>query len=139
MELNDAMRTQHACRYYSPDPVPDEIFYNAVEVARFGPQGGNRQPVRFLIVADAAKKRQLAEWYLVPWKAYIEAAMAGAGAIEADDDGDEKATWIRPRQAEKALDRRRPLRRALRRAPGDRRRLRRPRRRRTRPTPSSAG
>ena len=71
MELLDAMRTQHACRDYLPDPVRQPVFHRAVEAARFGPQGGNRQPVRFLIVTDPAKRRQLAEWYLVPWKAYI--------------------------------------------------------------------
>jgi nitroreductase len=87
------MRTQHACREYRPDPVPNGVFYRAVEAARFGPQGGNRQPVRFLIVTDAAKRRQLGEWYLVPWKAYIAAATSGAQAIAADS-GDEKATEL---------------------------------------------
>jgi nitroreductase len=93
MELVDAMRTQHACRYYKPDPVPPAVFHRAIEAARFGPQGGNRQPVRFLIVTDPAKKRQLGEWYLVPWKAYIAAATSGAQAIEAGS-GDEKATEV---------------------------------------------
>lgn len=93
MELLDAMRSQHACREYRPDPVPNSVFHRAVEAARFGPQGGNRQPVRFLIVTDPAKKRQLGEWYLVPWKAYIAAATSGAQAIEADS-GDGKATEV---------------------------------------------
>ena len=103
MDLADVMRTQHACRYYRPDPVPPAVFHRAVELARFGPQGGNRQPVRFLIVTDAAKKRQLAEWYLVPWKAYLAAATSGQGAIEAES-GDDKSTEIgarpiRPRRS----------------------------------------
>ena len=38
MELVEAMRTQHACRYYRPDPVPHEVFHRAIEAARFGPQ-----------------------------------------------------------------------------------------------------
>jgi nitroreductase len=107
MELTDAMRTQHACRYYAPDPVSDEIFYNAVEVARFGPQGGNRQPVRFIIVRDEAKKRQLSEWYNVPWKEYYDAMKAGIDAIEAgegDEEHTEKATWIGHAKAEKAME-----------------------------------
>src|SRR3954470_1847257 len=93
MELVDAMRSQHACRAYLPDPVPAEVLGRAFEAARFGPQGGNRQPVRFLIVTDAAKRKQLGEWYLVPWKAYIEAATSGAHAIEADS-GVEKETEV---------------------------------------------
>ena len=87
------MRSQHACRYYRPDPVPPAVFHRAVELARFGPQGGNRQPVRFLIVTAEAKRRQLAEWYLQPWKAYLAAATGGQDAIAADS-GDEKSTQI---------------------------------------------
>ena len=102
MELTEAMRTMHANRFYAPDPVPDEVFYDAVENARFGPQGGNRQPVRFLIVRDEEKKRQLGEWYLQPWKEYFNAALEGMQAIEAQS-GDEKATWIGYNNAEKAL------------------------------------
>ena len=60
MELVDAMRTQHACRYYLPDRVPGPVFYRAVEAARFGPQGGNRQPVRFLFVTYTDTLYQLA-------------------------------------------------------------------------------
>jgi nitroreductase len=101
MELTEAMRTQHANRYYLPDRVDDQVFYEAIEVARFGPQGGNRQPVRFIIVRDPDKKRQLAEWYLVPWKAYAEAALEGM-AIAAQS-GDEKATWVGHSNAEKGL------------------------------------
>lgn len=105
MELNDVMRTQHACRYYSDEHVSDEVLYNAVELARFGPQGGNRQPVRFVMVRDAAKKKQLKEWYLEPWTAYYEAAKAGVSAIEAkDEEHTEKATWVGHAKAEKALD-----------------------------------
>src|SRR3954462_10324795 len=102
MELVDAMRSQHACRFYRPDPVPTDVFYRAVEAARFGPQGGNRQPVRYLIVTDPAKRKQLAEWYLVPWKAYIAAASSDQHAIEAAS-GDEKSTQITVSNPEKAL------------------------------------
>lgn len=103
MELREAMRTQHACRYYKPDPVADEVFYRAIEVARFGPQGGNRQPVRFVIVRDPEKKRKLGEWYIGPWKEYFNAAMAGQKEIVAEQSGAEKATWIGHSKAEKGL------------------------------------
>jgi len=102
MELVDAMRSQHACRAYRPDPVPAHVFHRAVEAARFGPQGGNRQPVRFLIVTDAAKRRQLAEWYLVPWKAYVDAALTDQHAIEAES-GEAKATHVLAKDPERAL------------------------------------
>jgi len=93
MDLIEAMRSQPANRYYKPDPVPNEVFHRAMDNARFGPQGGNRQPVRFLIVTDADKKAQLAEWYRQPWSVYYEQATAGGEAITADS-GDVKATRV---------------------------------------------
>lgn len=91
MDLIDAMRSQPANRFYKTDPVPNEVFHRAIDNARFGPQGGNRQPVRFLIVTDPAKRAQLAEWYWEPWSAYYEQASGAGEAIEAES-GDEKAT-----------------------------------------------
>jgi len=91
MDLIEAMRSQPANRFYKPDPVPDEVFYKAMDSARFGPQGGNRQPVRFLIVTDPAKRAQLAEWYMQPWSVYYEQASAAGEALTADS-GDAKAT-----------------------------------------------
>ncbi len=77
MELIEVMRTMNACRHYRPDPVPDEVFYRAIESARFAPQGGNRQPVRFLIVCDTEKKRKLGEWYLQRWEEILNALESG--------------------------------------------------------------
>lgn len=91
MDLIEVMRSQPATRFYKPDPVPAEVFYRAVDAARFGPQGGNRQPVRFLIVTDPAKKARLAELYWQPWSAYFEQA-ADTGEAIAADSGDVKAT-----------------------------------------------
>ncbi|MCX6463538.1 MAG: nitroreductase family protein [Pseudonocardiales bacterium] len=79
MELTDAMRTTGTCRYFRPDPVPDEVLRAAFDVARFGPQGGNRQPVRWIVVRDAATKQALADLYLPPWKAYL--AGIGVGDV----------------------------------------------------------
>jgi nitroreductase len=93
MELTEAMRTMHTNRFYTDEPVPDEVFYDAIEVARFGPQGGNRQPVRFVIVRDPEKKKALGEWYIKPWKEYYNASIEGMKAIQAES-GDDKATWI---------------------------------------------
>ena len=105
MELDEAMRTQNACRFYEPTPVPDEVFYRAIESARCGPQGGNRQPVRFVIVRDPAKKKAMADLYIVPWNAYIEAARAGIQAIAAQsEDHTDKATWIGMTNPAKSLN-----------------------------------
>ena len=83
MELTDAMRTTGTCRYFSPDPVPDEVLRAAFDVARFGPQGGNRQPVRWIVVRDAATKQALADLYLPLWKAYFDGIASGDVSVGA--------------------------------------------------------
>src|SRR5512146_65940 len=88
MERDGERRRQNACRHYRDAPVPDEVLYRAVELARFAPNGGNRGAVRFLFVRDPALKRQLGEWYLPLWEE-VQAAARSAGADDGDaDDGD---------------------------------------------------
>lgn len=77
MELTEAMRTTGTCRYFSDREVPDDVLYRAFDSARFGPQGGNRQPVRWIVVRDAGMKKALADLYLPPWKAYYEGISGG--------------------------------------------------------------
>jgi nitroreductase len=77
MELDEVMQTSGTCRFYKPDPIPDAVLARVLDAARFAPNGGNRQGLRFIVVTDAAKKAQLAEWYRAPWKAYMEGARAG--------------------------------------------------------------
>lgn len=83
MELTEAMRTTGTCRYYTDEPVSDEVLYNAFEAARFGPQGGNRQPMHWIVVRDATIKQQLADLYLPMWKAYYDGIADGSVAVGA--------------------------------------------------------
>ncbi|GAA4915811.1 nitroreductase [Actinomycetospora succinea] len=78
MELTDAMRTVGTCRYFTGDAVPDDVLYRAFDAARFGPQGGNRQPVRWVVVRDADRKQALADLYLPLWKSYLGAIGDGS-------------------------------------------------------------
>ncbi len=84
MELGDAIRTAVTSRYFSDEPVTDEQLRTAFDYARFAPQGGNRQPVRFIVVRDQDARNQLAEWYRVPWKAYLEGARGGEIGVGAE-------------------------------------------------------
>jgi nitroreductase len=77
MDALEAMRTIGANRAYLPDDVPDKVIYEAVEAARFAPQGGNRQPVRLVVVRDRRKKERLRELYLRHWLPYFR-SRAGA-------------------------------------------------------------
>jgi nitroreductase len=83
MELVEAMRTTGTCRYFTDEPVPDDVLYKAFDSARFGPQGGNRQPVRWIVVRDPAKKKRLAELYLPYWEGYYNAITEGGVDVEA--------------------------------------------------------
>lgn len=82
MELDEAMRTTGTCRYFREDPVPDEVLHAAVDAARFGPQGGNRQPVKWIVVRDAERKQALADLYLPMWEGYF--AGIGEGTVQAN-------------------------------------------------------
>ena len=92
MELMEVLTTAGTCRFFKPDPIAPEVLARVLDAARYAPQGGNRQPVRFVVVQDPAKKKQLAEWYRVPWKAYMEGARAGqidvGGAWELVENAD---------------------------------------------------
>ncbi len=84
MELGDAIRTAVTSRYFTDEPVTDDQLRTAFDYARFAPQGGNRQPVRFIAVRDQDARNQLAEWYRIPWKAYLEGARGGEIDIGAE-------------------------------------------------------
>lgn len=77
MELDEVIRGAGTCRYFTAEPVSDEDLHRLFDAARFGPQGGNRQPVRWIVVRDPAVKRQLRDLYLQPWKAYYNGVLAG--------------------------------------------------------------
>jgi nitroreductase len=82
MELTDVIRTTNACRYYKPDAVPDELLLKVLDAARWAPTGSNKQPITFLAVRDAAKRRALHDLYQPLWDAILpryESGEAKAG------------------------------------------------------------
>jgi nitroreductase len=83
MELREAIESNGTCRAYKSDPVPDDVLARALAAARYAPNGGNRQPVRFIVVRDAALKRALKDLYLVRWNAYVEQMTKGQVHVNA--------------------------------------------------------
>jgi nitroreductase len=77
VDVLELMRTTGTARFYKPDPVPDELLYRAFESARFGPQGGNRQPVRWIVVRDPGMRQKLRDIYVTGWDAYLRKALGG--------------------------------------------------------------
>jgi nitroreductase len=80
MEFREVVQTTGACRYYRPDPVPDDVLARVLDAARWAPTGGNRQGVRFVVVRDAAKRRALRDLYVPLWEQYVARATARPGA-----------------------------------------------------------
>jgi nitroreductase len=68
MDLFEAMRTTRAMRRLDNDrPVSDADIWSIVEMATKAATGGNAQPVRWIVVTDADKRRQLGEIYGECW------------------------------------------------------------------------
>ena len=64
MDVFEAIRTTRAMRRLDPSrEVSDEDIRTIVEAATKAGSAGNRQPVRWLVVRDAEKRRQLGELY----------------------------------------------------------------------------
>ena len=79
MQFDEVIETTGTIRFYRADAVPDDVLGRVLDAARHAPSGGNRQPVRFIAVRDAAKKRALKELYLPMWDAYSSRARQAVG------------------------------------------------------------
>ena len=68
MDVFEAMRTTRAMRRLDPErPVSREDIWTIVEMASKAATGGNSQPVRWIVVEDAEKRRRLGEIYRACW------------------------------------------------------------------------
>jgi nitroreductase len=77
MELLEALRTNPAVREFTAEPVPDEVVTELLDVARFAPSGGNRQPWRVAVVRDPELRRQLADLCIPVQAEYLAIAATG--------------------------------------------------------------
>lgn len=60
MELYEAIRTRHSVRVYEDKPVPEVKLLKILEAARLAPSASNRQPCKFIVVADSERRHALA-------------------------------------------------------------------------------
>jgi nitroreductase len=51
MHVDDAIKSRISIRAFKPDPVPEALVREIIDVARFAPSGGNLQPWRVIAVA----------------------------------------------------------------------------------------
>ncbi len=85
MEFYDVLQTAGTGRYYKEDPIPDDVLERVLNATRWAPQGGNRQPNRYVIVKNAETKKKLRDLYFPLWRDYMAAAGVGAVAIRGNE------------------------------------------------------
>jgi nitroreductase len=67
MPIGEAIFSQRSIRRFRPDPLPLDDLHLIVEAAVRAPNGGNRQPARFLILTDRALIQQFGSLYREAW------------------------------------------------------------------------
>jgi iodotyrosine deiodinase len=55
----ETVRLRRTVREFSSEDVPDEVLSLAIEAASLAPSGANMQPWKFVVVRDAAVKREI--------------------------------------------------------------------------------
>lgn len=90
--MTETLRTVRQIRQYAPDPVPDDILQQLLQVARWTGSSKNTQPWHFIVVRDPEALRRIS--VLRPninWLAGAPLAIAivldGAGSSQAYDEG----------------------------------------------------
>jgi nitroreductase len=78
MDLTEALRSNPSVRDFTDAAVIDEELAALLEVARFAPSGGNRQPWHVAVVKDVGLRRQLADLCGPVWSDYLAEGMTGA-------------------------------------------------------------
>jgi nitroreductase len=78
MDMLEGLRTNPAIRDFTDESVSDAEVWNLLDVARFAPSGGNRQPWHVVVVKDAGLRRQLADLCGPVWSEYMSISVTGA-------------------------------------------------------------
>lgn len=96
MELTDGLRTTPAARAFTDAAVSDETLAELLDVARFAPSGGNRQPWRVVVVRDVALRRQLADLCAPVWWEYVALGATGITPFNVGGDAPDAPPEIGP-------------------------------------------
>lgn len=58
-DFRDTLRMRRTCRYFSDEPVPQDIIEAAIEAAGTAPSGANHQPWHFAAISSPELKAQI--------------------------------------------------------------------------------
>src|SRR5690242_12217555 len=67
MPLGEAMFSQRSIRRYKSDPIPMDAIELILEAGAKAPNGGNRQPARFLVLNEPGIIREFGKLYREAW------------------------------------------------------------------------
>lgn len=90
--LVEPIRTVRQVRQYAPDPVPEEVVAQILDVARWTGSSRNTQPWRFIVVTERERLRAIARLrppinWLATAPLGIAIVLDGASTSEAYDEG----------------------------------------------------
>ena len=77
MDLVDALRGSGSVRSFTDEPVDASVLARVLDIARFAPSGGNRQPWRVAVVESSRLRRQLADAMTPVWDEYAAISATG--------------------------------------------------------------
>ncbi|HEX3826404.1 MAG TPA: nitroreductase family protein [Sporichthyaceae bacterium] len=77
MELREALTTTPATRTFTDEPVSDTEIFRLLDVARFAPNGGNRQGWHVLVIRDPATREAIASASAPTARRYVAQKAAG--------------------------------------------------------------
>jgi nitroreductase len=83
VNLDAALRSTGAVRRFTDEPVPAATVHAVLDLARFAPSGGNRQPWRVAVVEDRVIRGRLAAAMQPIWDEYMAASRSGQRAFNA--------------------------------------------------------
>lgn len=60
MQVPKVIRDRRSVRAYEKKDIPQDVLLSVLEAARLAPSANNRQPWKFIVVKDPAKRKELA-------------------------------------------------------------------------------
>ncbi len=68
--LFHTLYSTRALRRFKPDPIPDEVLFQLLDVAIRAPSGQNAQDWRFVLVRSRETLQRMMVWSQGPWQRY---------------------------------------------------------------------
>lgn len=69
MEWKELLKTRRTYRRYRQDEIPEEVIRDILESTRYASSGGNRQPLRYLVIRG--EEKTAAVFAETKWAAYL--------------------------------------------------------------------